>query len=361
MKRTIPLLITGFVGFLLIIVQFVPPLRELTEYAQRFFFVLTGFAIVLGSASLVHSHGTKLVKGRQGWGYSLIVIISFFGTLALGLFKIGVPPQYGIGTTLEQNGYIAQLRVTGTADDGRVFIAEVVGGEPGARLPLRVAGEEVATLTFDARGTAQLRLSTPLPPLTTADDFPPTPENPDAVPNLWLYQLYIPEVVLPPQIDPDDMPTFAPVDVALGDVLSGQLTTYGRLTGNYQWNGSPFMWVYNYIYLPLGATMFAMLAFYVASAAFRAFRARNAESVVLLLTAFLILLGRTSLGAYLTSGLPTEGFGSFFRIEVLTSWIMTTFNTAGNRAILIGIALGIASTSLKVLLGIDRSYLGAER
>ena len=38
---------------------------------------------------------------------------------------------------------------------------------------------------------------------------------------------------------------------------------------------------------------------------------------------------------------------------------MQVFNTAGNRAIIIGIALGIASTSLKILLGIDRSYLGS--
>jgi hypothetical protein len=43
----------------------------------------------------------------------------------------------------------------------------------------------------------------------------------------------------------------------------------------------------------------------------------------------------------------------------MTVTIMTVFNTAGTRAIMIGIALGIASTSLKVLLGVDRSYLGS--
>ena len=37
---------------------------------------------------------------------------------------------------------------------------------------------------------------------------------------------------------------------------------------------------------------------------------------------------------------------------------MDVFNTAGMRAIKIGVALGIVSTSLRVLLGIDRSYLG---
>mgnify|MGYP004110418041 FL=1 len=101
-----------------------------------------------------------------------------------------------------------------------------------------------------------------------------------------------------------------------------------------------------------------MLAFYVASAAFRAFRAKNLEAILLLGTAFIILLGRTFAGATLTSWLPDSIAGP--KIENLTVTIMTVFNTAGNRAIMIGIALGIAATSLKVLLGVDRSYLGSQ-
>ena len=103
--------------------------------------------------------------------------------------------------------------------------------------------------------------------------------------------------------------------------------------------------------------MFAMLAFYISSAAFRAFRAKNTEAILLLGTAFIILLGRTFAGVYLTSWLPDWLSG--LKIENLTVYIMSVFNTAGNRAIMIGIALGIASTSLKVLLGVDRSYLGS--
>ena len=50
---------------------------------------------------------------------------------------------------------------------------------------------------------------------------------------------------------------------------------------------------------------------------------------------------------------------SGLRLEILTGYIMDVFNTAGSRGIMIGIALGIASTSLKVILGVDRSYLGS--
>ncbi len=128
-------------------------------------------------------------------------------------------------------------------------------------------------------------------------------------------------------------------------------------SGDYRAEGAPFWWLYEYAFKPLTATMFAMLAFYVASAAFRAFRAKNLEAILLLGTAFIILLGRTFAGVLATSWLPD--YLSALRIENLTIIIMSVFNTAGNRAIMIGIALGIASLSLKVMLGVDRSYLGS--
>ena len=129
-------------------------------------------------------------------------------------------------------------------------------------------------------------------------------------------------------------------------------------SGTYNTEGGAFWYLYEFAYKPLTATMFALLAFYVASAAFRAFRAKNIEAFLLLATAFIVLLGRTFAGVFLTSWLP-EGL-SGLKLENLTVWIMQVFNTAGNRAIMIGIALGIASTSLKVLLGVDRSYLGSD-
>ena len=114
--------------------------------------------------------------------------------------------------------------------------------------------------------------------------------------------------------------------------------------------GTPFDWIYNNIYNPLSATMFAMLAFYVASASYRAFRARNREATLLLLAGFLVMLGRVPVGDAITGFLP-EGH----RLSNLADWIMNVPNKAGQRAIMIGIALGIVSTSLRLILGIERS------
>jgi hypothetical protein len=123
----------------------------------------------------------------------------------------------------------------------------------------------------------------------------------------------------------------------------------------FQDSGTPFDWIYRNVYNPLSATMFAMLAFFVASASYRAFRARNPEATLLLLAGFLVMLGRVPIGDFLTGFLP-EGY----RLSNLADWIMNVPNKAGQRAIMVGIALGIVSTSLRLILGIERSHLGGE-
>lgn len=149
--------------------------------------------------------------------------------------------------------------------------------------------------------------------------------------------------------------------VGLGKIGAPPNSLYPNvaLGGETQGSGSAFWWAYEYVFKPLTSTMFSMLAFYVASAAFRAFRAKNFEAILLLSTAFIILLGRTFAGVLATDWISNEGPFSGLRLENLSVYVMQVFNTAGNRGIIIGIALGIASTSLKILLGIDRSFLGS--
>lgn len=105
--------------------------------------------------------------------------------------------------------------------------------------------------------------------------------------------------------------------------------------------------LYNYMYAPLQATMFSLLAFFIASAAFRAFRARNVQATLLLVTAVVVMIGRVPLGDYLWSGMPD-----------LIEWIMTVPNMAAMRGIRIGVGLGAVATAMKIILGIERTYMG---
>lgn len=129
-------------------------------------------------------------------------------------------------------------------------------------------------------------------------------------------------------------------------------------SGNYVAEGSALWWLFEYVQMPIVSMMFALLAFSVTSAAFRAFRAKNTEAALLLGTAIIVLLGRTYAGTLLTGWIPEYLSGLTFPGMTIT--IVSVFSLAGQRAILIGVALGVAAVSLRVLLGIDRSYLGGE-
>jgi hypothetical protein len=124
---------------------------------------------------------------------------------------------------------------------------------------------------------------------------------------------------------------------------------------SYRDAGTMFNWLYQYVYSALSATMYALLAFFVASASYRAFRARNLEATLLLVAAFVVMLGRVPVGDLLTSWLQ-EGY----QMSAWANWLMAVPNTAGQRAIMIGIALGMVSISLRIILGLERTYLGGD-
>lgn len=120
----------------------------------------------------------------------------------------------------------------------------------------------------------------------------------------------------------------------------------------------PFDYLFLNVYQHLSATMFSLLAFFIASAAYRAFIARTTESNLLLAAAILVMLGNTSMGSILTGWLPESL--KFLHLPRISEFIMKYPNTAGQRAIMIGAGLGIIGSSLRIILGIERSYLGGK-
>ena len=116
----------------------------------------------------------------------------------------------------------------------------------------------------------------------------------------------------------------------------------------------PYRWMFDYVQAPMQSTMFALLAFYVASASYRAFRARSFHAALLLGAGVIVMLGRVPLGEMIGFGVGDQ----FFSLATVSNWILNYPNVAAKRGVLIGVQLGIVATAIKIILGIERTYLG---
>ncbi len=167
--------------------------------------------------------------------------------------------------------------------------------------------------------------------------------------------------------------------------------------------GSPFnpkatflQYFYTFVFVPLQATMFSLLAFFIASAAYRAFRARTFDATLLLTAAAIVMLGRvpegnrasvylfgfalviaaiilimearqrSSIGErifyYVCAALAIAMIYVIAKVfptylPQIADWIMNIPQLAAKRGIFIGIALGGIAMSLRIILGIERTYL----
>ncbi|QOR33760.1 hypothetical protein IMX26_09620 [Clostridium sp. 'deep sea'] len=111
--------------------------------------------------------------------------------------------------------------------------------------------------------------------------------------------------------------------------------------------GKAYNFGFENIFNALGSTMYALLAFWIASAAYRAFTARSLDSAILLVSATIVMLGNAPIGESIWVGL-----------KVAKEWIMDVPNMAANRGIMIGSGIGAIALGLRILMGIERGHLG---
>lgn len=107
-------------------------------------------------------------------------------------------------------------------------------------------------------------------------------------------------------------------------------------------------WIFNYVQVPIEASLMALLAVILVYASARLLRRRlNAFSIIFIVTVLIVLFTAT----------PLMGIELPFLNEFRT-WVVRVPAVAGTRGILIGVALGIIATGLRILIGSDRPYRG---
>ncbi len=121
-------------------------------------------------------------------------------------------------------------------------------------------------------------------------------------------------------------------------VTAGIVMLVGLATGL---SSGAMTWVFNNLYVPLQGAFFALVAFFLATAAYRALRARSVETTLMLIAALIVFLGQVPILPIFAG--PRD-------------WVLSVPSEAGLRGILLGVALGTVATGVRLLVGIDRPY-----
>lgn len=100
-----------------------------------------------------------------------------------------------------------------------------------------------------------------------------------------------------------------------------------------------FNFGYQYLQAPLVITTKSLLAFFITSAAFRAFRARSFEAALMLASAFCVMFFMVPLGAFMGP------------VPYIGEWLRDIIMSATFRTLQIGATVGLVSLGIRTIIG----------
>jgi hypothetical protein len=312
-KKTLPVALGVLAGCYMVVEYFIPhhAVRELSAHVLEWGGIVAASAYVIGGVNLVQVTWPKIRRREPDWEYKVVLLAS-----AAIMAIVGLPWRSLYGT--REPGSVVTFPDKDVAAQGR-----------GKAIVLVDAPDDVVVALGAVTTTARALHAgcTPRSPLPCLEVEPG-------------------ELAIKAGRRVVGYDTFeTKLGVAAGDVI----TVHADPQLAWGAEGRFRTWIYDHVFAPCNATMFALLAFFVASAAFRAFRARNVEAALLLGSAIIVLLAQAPIGRWITTSLPH-----------LSDWILDILSNGSRRAIIMGAAVGAIATGLRVILGIERSHLGGE-
>ncbi len=141
-----------------------------------------------------------------------------------------------------------------------------------------------------------------------------------------------------PSVLPSQLQTIAQKFGACGVSLREILSQYYNFTQT----KLLYTFLYDGIFISLGSAMFALLGFYIASAAYRAFRIKSTESALMLGAALIVMLGQIPFGLWISESLPE-----------IRLWVLQVPNAAAFRAVKFGAAVAGLVMAFRMWLSIE--------
>lgn len=133
-------------------------------------------------------------------------------------------------------------------------------------------------------------------------------------------------------------------------------------TANWKFQNYAGDLLFNGLLQQMDAAMFSLIAFYILSAAYRAFRIRSVEATILLATALIVML--SLMGAFVSiwdqglianlTGGDSNSFLNNFQISTVSKWLQDTLQTSSLRGIDFGVGIGALAMGMRLWLSLER-------
>lgn len=346
-RRNLIKLVT-FLGGLYYFLGFVLPKSflgfEIDKYDDQIsngFIAIGAVAIGLGLINILMAHGSRLIFKRKGWFDSLALLLGLIAMTAVSAldWRAGVQiskrsdrffnlRDFALKIDADQKNRSEELRSWQSRE--LILIGEV-------RKLINTSTAELgaidlANLPKDVPVSEQIRTS-----------------RSDLISKLT--ELNSTLVLIEQKANSNDV-TATEQNQQLGAVL-GQAGAMQLELSNAQYQLSDLKQIYRVFYdglsVALGSAMFALLGFYIASAAYRAFRLQSMESGLMLGAALLVMLGQIPFGLWIWDGLPE-----------VRLWILEVPNSAAFRAVKFGAAVAGLVMAFRMWLSIESSSFGSK-
>jgi ABC-type multidrug transport system fused ATPase/permease subunit len=323
--RTKLIKLVTFLGGLYFFLEFVLPEKiggvKIDQYNDQIsngLTVIGAMALGLGLVNLIMVHGSKIIFRRSGWvdssalllGLVLMTVITAAdwisslrsadqtaAVMSLREFSDRIKKDYegkveGVPTIWVRNAKLQEASNKAVADAEAMLAANLVlsidAEHPDAKL-FSVARADLSSAVSKVKEAAAL-----LPTAQTAE------------------------------VDFSSHEKLAP---ALGS-LGASEREFTRLKYKHTRLKQLYDLLYQGFFVSLGAAMFSLLGFYIAAAAYRAFRIKSAESALMMTAAVIVMLGQIPFGIWLWDALPD-----------MRLWLLSVPNSGAFRAIKIGAAV----------------------
>jgi hypothetical protein len=298
---------------------------------------LFSMALGLGLLNLVIGHGSTIIFKKKGWFDSLVLLLGLGIMLGLSILD-----------------WRASLKISGRTEEFFILkgFSERIESDFTAKtegvLPYHVRNEKLASATRALANKTEDNLN--------AIKYQPgdlsTGPFASSVKELRDILQKLRESVSLLQVTDASAPSFDG-NKTVGAILAEAGPKLNEVL-NFQYQASTLKRTYRLffdgLFVSLGSAMFSLLGFYIASAAYRAFRIRSAESALMMLAALLVMLGQIP---FMLFGSGEVGQYLHHLFPSVRLWLLTVPNSAAFRAIEIGAAIAALIIGFRMWFSIE--------